>query len=290
MARGAMRVAAILSGVLGVVAAILMVGLRGRMTGSSARRVELTFVSSRIRRMQMQAAAAAHARGAQLRTSALSMLAEEDGEEEEVPDYHFWGAGSLINFTDREASNWTECTSWRGCNSLREYYDINGTTEILPEQVQFECGGEASTRICYHGTMQCLDSAESFASSLYKVSPFEGSEMRTKSSCKCFSSNGCRPSCNVVLYQRWSANTGIDCPADPPKFHQESGVYQYGDPAASYVAPNDYSFDYYPEYPNPAGHVYDAAWSRNTYEAEPGIGMYQTPLLADYTGDDGTPA
>ena len=51
------------------------------------------------------------------------------------------------------------------------------TTEILPEQVQFECGGAASTEICYTATMSCLDSAESFAEMLYKVSPFEGSEM-----------------------------------------------------------------------------------------------------------------
>ena len=266
---------AVLAVLTGVVAAITLVSMRGQLAERGmVRSVELVGVSSALRSRQIQVAAAGHARGVQMRAVRFSMLEGEEGEVDQADD-----VGNVTSFT--------ECNSWRGCYMMREQYDINGTTEILPEQVQFECGGAASTEICYNATMECLDSAESFSAMLYKVSPYEGSEQRTKSTCKCFGSNGCRPSCNVVLYQRWSSNTGINCPADPPIFHAESGVYQYGDTSATYVAPNDYSFDYYPEYPNPAGHVYDSPWSRNTYEAEPGIGMYQSPLTANYGGDDG---
>lgn len=257
---------------LGVVAAVVLVRVKSNQSGGNAMPVELVGAKALMRNRMIQAAAAAGARGATLRArgerARYNMLDDDEEESEEEP------------------APVTECTSWRGCNMLREQYDVNGTTEILPEQVQFECGGAASTEICYNSTMTCLDSAESFSAMLYKVSPFEGSEMRTKGSCKCFFSNGCRPSCNVAIYQRWSANTGIDCPAEAPKFHADSGVYQYGDMQASYVSPNDFSFDYYPEYPNAAGHVYDSPWARNTYEAEPGIGMYQTPLLANVGGDD----
>lgn len=263
--------AAGLAGLLGVVAAVLLMTAGQRLAGKGTVPSVKLDDAAKIRMRQIRAAAAGNARGVQVKAARFTGLEEE--EEEAAED-------------SGEAANFTECNSWRGCYMMREQYDINGTTEILPEQVQFECGGEASTEICYNATMACLDSAESFSAMLYKVSPFEGSEMRTKSSCKCFSSNGCRPSCNVVLYQRWSANTGINCPAQPPKFHEESGVYQYGNPQAEYVSPEDYSFDYYPEYPNPAGHVYDSPWARNTYEAEPGIGFYQTPLLARYGGDD----
>ena len=270
------RLAGALAALLGVVAAVVLVSLRSQHAGGGAlRSVELVGAAAQVRARQIRALAAGNGRFAQLREAGRARFSMLDGEEEEEAA------------DEGDAANFTECNSWRGCYMMREQYDINGTTEILPEQVQFECGGAASTEICYNTTMACLDSAESFAEMLYKVSPFEGSEMRTKSSCKCFNSNGCRPSCNVVLYQRWSANTGINCPATPPIFHAESGVYQYGDAGASYVAPNDYSFDYYPEYPNPAGHVYDAPWARNAYESEPGIGMYQSPLLARYGGDDG---
>jgi len=264
--------AASCAAVLGICAAVLLLRAGRELSGGSAVPAVRLGATSAVRMRQIRTAAAGNARGVQLKAARFTSL---DGEEEA-------GAGAEAG----EAANFTECNSWRGCYMMREQYDINGTTEILPEQVQFECGGAASTEICYNATMACLDSAESFSAMLYKVSPFEGSEMRTKSSCKCFESNGCRPSCNVVLYQRWSSNTGINCPAQPPKYHEESGVYQYGDPHAEYVSPDDYSFDYYPEYPNPAGHIYDSPWARNTYEAEPGIGMYQTPLLARYGGDD----
>ena len=269
------RFAAGAAALLGLVAAVVLVGMRSPYAGGGApRSVELVEQAAQMRARQLRALAAGNGRFAHRLAGKVRFSMLDSDEEEDAAE-----TGDAANFTD--------CNSWRGCYMMREQYDINGTTEILPEQVQFECGGAGSTEICYNATMSCLDSAESFAEMLYKVSPFEGSEMRTKSSCRCFSSNGCRPSCNVVLYQRWSANTGINCPATPPIFHEESGVYQYGDADASYVAPNDYSFDYYPEYPNPAGHVYDAPWARNTYESEPGIGMYQTPLLARIGGDDG---
>ena len=274
---------------LGVVAAVSLVGMRARW-GGALPRAELVGVRAAVRARQIRAAAAGFARGVQSRHEELYLAHVRkwlDSDGEDAAQGH-------------PARNFTPCDSWRGCTERRDQYEVetlwdnngsvamNGTTEILPRQVQFECGGEASTDVCFRATMQCLDSAESFAEQLYKVSPYEGSEMRTKSTCKCFSSNGCSPSCNVVLYQRWSANTGINCPARPPIFHKESGVYQYGDPDASFVAPNSYSFDYYPEFPNPAGHVYNAAWARDTFEAEPAIGVYQSPVTASYDeADDG---
>ncbi|EKX44259.1 hypothetical protein GUITHDRAFT_139813 [Guillardia theta CCMP2712] len=184
------------------------------------------------------------------------------------------------------ATNYTECSSWRGCTSDRERYAVNGTTEMLPHQVQFECGGGESAEICYDTAMACIKSSEALTSNMYQVSPFRATELRTISTCKCFVSNGCTPSCNVALYQRWSSNTGINCPANPPVFHPETGVYQYGDPKAVYVAPNDYSFDYYPEYPNPSGHTYNAMWARDVYESQPGIPPYQMPLYGSYGPGD----
>jgi hypothetical protein len=86
-------------------------------------------------------------------------------------------------------------------------------------------------------------------------------------------SNGCSPSCNVAMYSQWSSRSGesaaqrcpsrsgserpacagILCPSNPPTYDSETGVYQYGDPAAEYLAPSDLSFDFYPNFPNPAG-------------------------------------
>ncbi len=95
-------------------------------------------------------------------------------------------------------------------------------------------------------------------------------------------------------------------------------MYQYGDPAAEYLAPTDLSFDFYPNFPNPAGlvpqlpqprrsraplpphpapplpapdfsprarragHEYNREWARDVYEDEPGVGFYQPPLHARF--------
>ena len=50
-----------------------------------------------------------------------------------------------------------------------------------------------------------------------------------------------------------SATSGVLCPANPPTYDSETGVYQYGDPAADYISPADLSFDFYPNFPNPSG-------------------------------------
>jgi hypothetical protein len=80
----------------------------------------------------------------------------------------------------------------------------------------------------------------------------------------------------------WSTKTSLNCPAQPPIYHRQTGVYQYGSPDSDYVPSSDLSFDYYPEYPNPSGHVYNQPWVRDTYESQPGIGYYQRPLLNRY--------
>ena len=159
------RFAGAVAVLLGLVAAVVLVGMRSQDAGGGAlRSVELVGQAAKISARQIRALAAGNGRFAQ-RLAGKARFSMLDGEEEEEAA------------ETGEAANFTECNSWRGCYMMREQYDINGTTEILPEQVQFECGGAASTEICYNATMSCLDSAESFAEMLYKVSPFEGSEM-----------------------------------------------------------------------------------------------------------------
>ncbi|KAJ1495903.1 hypothetical protein T484DRAFT_1924331 [Baffinella frigidus] len=211
----------------------------------------------------------------------LSRLAEEGAAEEGAAGPQAAAADPEAAAADPEAAAESlPCGTWPhlpGCVNQTE-----AALGIMPEDIQFECGGSASGRVCLGAAESCIDSAEYASQRLYAISQFTGVESRTRNVCKCFSSNGCRPACNVAVYTRWSATAGINCPANPPTYLSETGVYQYGDPEATYVAPEDYSFDNYPEYPNPAGHSYSTADARSSYEAEPAIGYYQRPLTASY--------
>eukprot|EP00960_Hanusia_phi_P073665 768062-Hanusia_phi.AAC.1 len=227
-------------------------GGRSEMLSGASGWHRLKASRSAVSKKQALAAASAYGRGMRVRAKRVSRAVWRSALGMQLAAAGPAGAGAVENNTGNASGNYTECTSWRGCTSDFQRYAVNGTTEILPHQVQFECGGGEAAEICYGTAMACIQSSEALTSNMYQVSPFRATELRTTSTCKCFVSNGCSPSCNVALYQRWSANTAINCPAHPPVFHPETGVYQYGDPNAVYVAPNDYSFDYYPEYPNPS--------------------------------------
>lgn len=277
-ARAAAAVAAM--ALLGVVAAVALVNFGAYGT---ARHAVVDLQTAQYHRQaqgmytkQARAMASGNSWGA-MNSGRFIRLEETDGDGDaaEVPEVN----GTNVNGTN--GTNATEiegfvpeCNSPRGCD--RAHY------KPLPEDVQFECGGKVQADICYEANEACLRSAHASAHMMYRISPEEGTKARIQNECKCFISNGCRPSCNVGLYLRWATNTGINCPAHPPVYHRETGVYQYGDPNEAYVSPESYSFDYYPEYPNPAGHQYNTEWAKQTYEAEPAIGMYQMPLFASY--------
>eukprot|EP00961_Rhodomonas_salina_P185346 2502404-Rhodomonas_salina.2 len=248
-ARAAAAVAAM--ALLGVVAAVALVNFGAYGT---ARHAVVDLQTAQYHRQaqgmytkQARAMASGNSWGA-MNSGRFIRLEETDGDGDaaEVPEVN----GTNVNGTN--GTNATEiegfvpeCNSPRGCD--RAHY------KPLPEDVQFECGGKVQADICYEANEACLRSAHASAHMMYRISPEEGTKARIQNECKCFISNGCRPSCNVGLYLRWATNTGINCPAHPPVYHRETGVYQYGDPNEAYVSPESYSFDYYPEYPNPAG-------------------------------------
>lgn len=147
------------------------------------------------------------------------------------------GTDSTMNETNSTGS--LPCTSWRGCPHM--------VVQALPEDIRFECGGQAAGETCYGAMEACVESAEESLRNMYIVSPILATESRKTSVCKCFVSNGCKPSCNVAMYQRWSVGSGMNCPKDPPQYHRATGVYQYGDRNSDYVPASDLSFDYFPE-------------------------------------------
>jgi hypothetical protein len=240
--RAAAAVAAM--ALLGLAAAVALVSFGAIGSGRPRAVVDLQ-VS--MRNKQVRAMAAGHSYGA-LSSGRFIKLDEEpvegDADDEAV------GGGNSTNVTTVEATI-PACNSPRGCP--KPFF------EVLPEDVQFECGGKEQAEICYTANEACLKSARASARMMYRVSPEEGTKARVNNECKCFISNGCRPSCNVGMYLRWATNSGINCPAHPPIYHKESGVYQYGNPDEAYVSPASYSFDYYPEYPNPAGELTTSA-------------------------------
>mgnify|MGYP006876811268 CR=1 FL=1 len=219
-------------------------------------------LQTRILHGQQRAGAAATSHGARLRyaklhTAKLADAAAEESDGETLP-----------------------CGTWPHLPACLNQTDM--ALGIMPEDVEFECGGKARGRVCLGAVESCIDAGEYASRRMYSISAYRGVGLRQKQVCKCFVSNGCSPACNVAMYSRWSSRAGINCPAEPPTFLKETGVYQYGDPDAVYVSPEDYSFDNYPEFPNPAGHSYSRADARSSYEAEPGIGYYQQPLTAAY--------
>jgi hypothetical protein len=120
----------------------------------------------------------------------------------------------------------------------------------------FECDGEAHAQLCMISVNKCIETADAEMADLYKVEPRLATESRPDKLCACFRSNGCKPSCNVQMYVLWSSESQIQCPASPPTFVESAGVFNYGDPLALQPMPSDISYEYFPSYPNPAGHRY----------------------------------
>jgi hypothetical protein len=165
--------------VLGILAAVGLVSI-GLIGNHKSQRTELMSVGVRAR--QARAIAEGFSRGVELSTT--QMLDEEvpaDAEAEEAE-----------NAT--HATNSTPCVSWRGC---RHQSDAE-----VPDDIQFECGGPVNGDICYQSVNSCVESAETSLANMYKVSAILATESRTSSVCNCFVSNGCKPACNVALYQR----------------------------------------------------------------------------------------
>ena len=214
MSRGMRQQAVALTMASGVLCAalLLVVGTIGQVRPAAR-------LQTGVMHRQQRAGAAAGSRGASVKMNKrhLSKLAEEAA----APD--------------DAAAEPLPCGTWPhlpGCVNETE-----AALGIMPEDVQFECGGSASGRVCLGAAESCIDSAEYASQRLYSISQFTGVESRTRNVCKCFVSNGCRPACNVAVYTRWSTSAGINCPANPPTFLSETGVYQYGDPEATYVNP-----------------------------------------------------
>lgn len=221
---------AVASGVL-CAALLLVVGTLGQARPAAQ-------LQTGVLHRQQRAGAAAGSRGASVKMNKrhLSRLAEEGAAEEGAAGPQAAAADPEAAAADPEAAAESlPCGTWPhlpGCVNQTE-----AALGIMPEDIQFECGGSASGRVCLGAAESCIDSAEYASQRLYAISQFTGVESRTRNVCKCFSSNGCRPACNVAVYTRWSATAGINCPANPPTYLSETGVYQYGDPEATYVSP-----------------------------------------------------
>lgn len=156
-----------------------------------------------------------------------------------------------------------ECNSWRGCGpTVRKDVD-------MPAEVKFECGGDDAADTCVAAVQKCTEEAEADASALFAKQPTLATELRAQHNCKCFVSNGCKPSCNVAMYMVWSAQNGMRCRSEPPVYLEASGAYQYGDPYTNRVLPSDLSYDYFPDFPNPAGHIMNVPAVRHRYAQDP---------------------
>lgn len=145
-----------------------VVGVRGRMAG---------------------AIASAQAGAMGIKLEEVGGDAEAEIEEGETTN----STGNSTNATNATAEE-VPCTSWRGC--------FKGTgLQGLPSDIRFECGGEDAAETCYSATRACVRSAETSLANMYVVSPILGTESTGNAVCKCFVSNGCKPRCNVAMYQ-----------------------------------------------------------------------------------------
>jgi len=93
-----------------------------------------------------------------------------------------------------------DCFSWRGCAATPR--------ELVPTEVKFECGGDGAAETCVSAVKTCTALADADAQRLYETQPKVATEMRA-THCKCFVSNGCKPSCNVAMYMVWSAGSNM---------------------------------------------------------------------------------
>jgi len=175
------------------------------------------------------------------------------------------------------------CNSWRGCAATPR--------QLVPKEVKFECGGDTAAETCVDAVKKCTASADSDAQRLFETQPKVATELRAEHNCKCFVSNGCKPECNVAMYMIWSAGSGMRCNSEPPVYIEASGAYQYGDPYTNRVLPSDLSFDYFPDYPNPAGHIMNVPSVRHSYAQDPKTGYeYPTyPRSAGYSAYEPSP-
>jgi len=162
--------------VLGIDAAVGVVSI-GLMGNHSAQPTEL--MSTGVRSRQARAIAEGFSRGVDMVRSQMLDEAEP--------------AADADAESEQNATNSTPCVSWRGCRHQ---------PESGPEDVQFECGGPVNGDICFQSVNSCVESAETSLANMYVVSPILATEARTNAVCKCFVSNGCKPACNVALYQR----------------------------------------------------------------------------------------
>mmetsp|Transcript_8618 Transcript_8618/g.28757 ORF Transcript_8618/g.28757 Transcript_8618/m.28757 type:complete len:327 (-) Transcript_8618:477-1457(-) len=180
--------------------------------------------------------------------------------------------GEVVNFFMKSQTNGTTSSSSSSNASNSSDPCSNGTDcskIFIPKEVAFECGGQDNADTCVTLVESCTDKADAYLSAVYKNDPFRATELRKDLNCQCFVSNGCSPSCNVALYMVWATGTGVQCPARPPVYLESIGAFQYGDPMVSNVMPSDISYDYFPEYPNPAGHVFDVSGVREQYRKDP---------------------
>ena len=175
------------------------------------------------------------------------------------------------------------CNSWRGCAPTPR--------ALVPKEVKFECGGDSAAESCVEAVKKCTASADADAQRLFETQPKVATELRAEHNCKCFVSNGCKPECNVAMYMIWSAGSSMRCKSQPPVYLESSGAYQYGNPYTNRVLPSDLSFDYFPDFPNPAGHIMNVPSVRHSYAQDPKTGYeYPTyPRTAGYSGYEPSP-
>mmetsp|Transcript_34275 Transcript_34275/g.70716 ORF Transcript_34275/g.70716 Transcript_34275/m.70716 type:complete len:360 (+) Transcript_34275:55-1134(+) len=139
---------------------------------------------------------------------------------------------------------------------------------VVPQQVAFECGGQREANTCVLNVQTCVDKAEATIATYYKENPQRAREARAAHLCKCFVSNGCGPSCNVAMYMVWETGSGVQCPARPPTYMPSARAFRYGDVMSQEVMPSDISYDYFPEYPSPAGRTVNVEDMRRTYHSD----------------------
>jgi hypothetical protein len=140
----------------------------------------------------------------------------------------------------------------------------------------FECGGEQAAARCRGAVSKCAAQAEEATRREFKTQPRIATERRAERNCRCFVSNGCTPSCNVAMFMLWSADTGMRCKSKPPVFLAQRGVYLYGD--AARMLPSDVSFDYFPDFPNPSGHIMNVPDVRSRFAEDPRT-WHSSPLF-----------
>jgi hypothetical protein len=186
--------------VLGLLAAIGVVstGLLGGARFGSHRTELATLTASAaaghgagggVRGRMAGAIASAQAGAMRMKLEDVGGDAEAEIEEGEATN----STGNMTNATNATAEE-VPCTSWRGC--------FKGTgLQGLPSDIRFECGGEDAAETCYSATRACVRSAETSLANMYVVSPILGTESTGNAVCKCFVSNGCKPRCNVAMYQ-----------------------------------------------------------------------------------------